>query len=162
MSGTTMIDQNSEAESYLGEINKFVTIRVNKQVFAVSALGVEDILLPQKITPVPLASMDIVGLLNLRGRVVTAVDMRVKMGMPLSDNRMNSKSIVVDYEDNLYSFIVDEVTGVCDIPTSEIDHLPDHLSENWKDFCLGIYKLEKELMVIINIDSLLHQLKVSE
>jgi len=162
MSDEVMTDRGVESLSRAKEINKFVTVKINNQIFAVSALGVEDVLLPQKITPVPLVSSDIVGLLNLRGRVVTAIDLRVKMGMPPAEGRMNNKSIVIEFEDNLYSFIVDEVTGVCDIPTSEIEHVPENLSESWKEYCIGIFKLEKELMVIVNIESLLHQNQSSE
>jgi purine-binding chemotaxis protein CheW len=156
------IVQNINSEINAKGVNKFVTVKVNNQVIAVSALVVKDVLLPQKITPVPLVSADIVGLLNLRGRVVTAVDLRIKMGMPPADDRVHNKSIVIEFEDNLYSFIVDDVTGVCDIPTDEIESVPDNLSEVWKEYCIGIYKLEKELMVIINIESLLIKHKSGE
>ena len=156
------IENSVDTTAHSKATNKFVTVRVNNQIVAVSALSVEDVLLPQKITPVPLVSSDIVGLLNLRGRVVTAIDLRVKLGMSPAEGRMNNKSIVIEYQDNLYSFVVDEVTGVCDIPTAEIEHLPDNLSESWKEYCIGIYKLKKELMVILNIESLLHQHKSGE
>jgi purine-binding chemotaxis protein CheW len=136
---------------------KFVTVRIGGHLFAVNALTVEDVLLPHKITSVPLVPKEIIGLLNLRGRIVTAIDLRIKMGMESSATRLENKSIVVKYQNNLYSLVVDEVTGVCDIPLAEIEHTPENLSEGWKEHCLGIYKLENELMVILNIDGLLHQ-----
>ncbi len=131
---------------------KFVAIRIGGQLFALSAIAVEDVLMPQKITPVPLAPDAIVGLFNLRGRIVTAIDLRVKMGM--EPGSRTGKSIVVSYQDNLYGFIVDEVTGVYDVTLSEIEHNPENLSEKWKEYCLGIYKTETELMVILNIEGL--------
>ncbi len=137
------------------DTKKFITVRVNNQLFAISAMDVDDVILPQKITPVPLVSSEVIGLLNLRGRVVTVIDLRVKMGMPPSENRLNHKSIVIEYHDNLYSFVVDDVTGVCDIPVLEIEHNPENLSMDWKKYCSGVYKTEKELMVILNIDGLL-------
>lgn len=140
-----------------GHVEKFVTVRVGGHLFAVNAMVVEDVLLPQRITTVPLVSREIIGLLNLRGRIVTAIDLRVKMGMEPMESRLNNKSIVVRYEGNLYSLMVDEVTGVCDIPTDEIERNPENLSEEWKEHCIGIYKLENELMVILNVEGLLHQ-----
>ncbi len=81
------------------------------------------------------------------------------MGMEPLETRMNNKSIVVTYENNLYSLVVDEVTGVYDIPITEIEHTPENLSDEWQENCLGIYKMESELMVIINVDGLLHNKK---
>lgn len=155
MSGEVVIGKNSKIKSSANETGKFVTIRICKQLFGFSATEVKDILLPQNVTTVPLVSSEVLGLLNLRGRIVTVIDLRVKMGMEPSENRKSHKSLVVEYHDNLYSFVVDEVTGVYDINLSEIEHNPENLSEEWKGYCSGIYKLEKELMVILNVDGLL-------
>ena len=162
MSRDVLHEKNGIDGSVTGDTSKFVTVRINNQLFAISAMDVEDVLLPQKITPVPLVPSEIIGLLNLRGRVVTAIDLRVKMGMQPSEGRLENKSIVVDYQGNSYSFVVDEVTGVCDIPNLEIEQTPDNLSEQWKEYCVGIYKLENELMVILNIEGLLHLEQNSE
>lgn len=162
MSGDLILEDEVRANKAMGVTKQFVTMRINGQLFAIAAILVEDVLLPQKITPIPLASVEILGLLNLRGRVVTAIDLRVKMGMEPSEKRLENKSVVVIYHDNLYSFVIDDVTGVYDIPVKEIEHNPDNLSEEWKEYCSGIYKLKNELMVILNIEGLLHQDKGSE
>ena len=162
MSTDMNIKVNDPQNNMLNTTTKFVTVKIGNQSFAISAMVVEDVLLPQKITTIPMAAPYIIGLLNLRGRVVTAIDLRVRMGMEVSENRMNNKSIVVEFEHNLYSFVVDEVTGVYDIPLAEVEHNPDNLSEEWKEYCTGIYKLEDELMVILNVNGILDQKKEAE
>lgn len=155
MSTELTIENNNSKESIENNTEKFVTIKICNQLFCLSAMTVKDVLLAQSITYVPLVSKEVMGLLNLRGRIVTVIDLRVKMGMEPSENRLNHKSLVVEHDDNLYSFVVDEVTGVHDISLNEIEHNPENLSEGWKKYCSGIYKLEKELMVILNVDGLL-------
>lgn len=162
MTGETAIKNLHDQNEITGKTGKFVTVRIGEHLFAVNAVDVEDVLLPQKITKIPLVPKEIIGLLNLRGRIVTAIDLRVKMGMEELKTRMENKSIVVNYHNNLYSLVVDEVTGVCDIPIEEIEHTPENLSQEWKEHCMGIYKLENELMVILNIDGLLHQKRNNE
>ncbi len=151
-----MNSQLTEQASTINSLNigKYVTFRINQQLFALPAFEVKDILPLPKITPIPLATPEIAGLFNLRGNIVTAIDLREKMGMETATAPVNYKSIVISYGNDLYSFLADEIDKIYDIPTSQIEHNPDNLSAKWQEYCLGIYKLEQELMVILNIEGL--------
>ncbi len=140
----------------LDEINKYLVIRLDGQLFGMRVETIEDILSPQKISPIPLAPPEVVGSLNLRGRVVTVIDLRVKLGMEYNRNdNVPHRSVVVDSKGHLYSFIVDEVSEVMDIDSSKIAHNPENLSEEWQSASSGVFSLDNELMVILDVTKLL-------
>lgn len=153
---------NAFAMNYNQEIseekNQYVMMKVNEQLFGMRVDGIEDILLPQKITPIPLAPDEILGSLNLRGRIVTAVDLKRKLGIPSKPREISDdyRSAVVDYEGELYSIIVDEVSEVLSIGPSEIAHNPENLSEKWKSISDGVYSFKDKLMIILNVHKLLY------
>src|SRR5262245_18861569 len=99
--------------------NQYVAVYVREQLFAMPAKHIEDILLTQQITPLPLAPPEILGVLNLRGRIVTAIDLRVKMGMPPIDLTKAHRIVVVEDRRELYSFAVDAVWEILDIPLAD-------------------------------------------
>ena len=149
---------DKQLQQYAVEANKdkYLMIRLQGQLFGIKVDHVEDVLSPQAISPVPLSPPEVMGLLNLRGRVVTAIDIGVKLGMAATEKKAEYRSVVVEYKDNLYSFVVDEVSEVIAISQEKIAHVPDNLSEAWKDVSSGVYSLEKDLMVILEVDHILY------
>ena len=93
----------------------FVTATLSGQLFGVPVLSVHDILSPHALTDIPLASAEVAGALNLRGRIVTAIDLRVRLGMPPAD-RGKSMGIVVEHLGEPYSLLIDEVGEVLSSP----------------------------------------------
>src|SRR5690606_35209146 len=95
----------------------FVTARIGSQLFGIPVLAVRDILGPQRLTSIPLAPPEIAGALNLRGRIVTAIDLRRRLGLDPAD-RQKSMSVVVDHHGELYSLLIDDVGEVLSAPPS--------------------------------------------
>src|SRR5262245_36729948 len=87
----------------------FVTFTIAGQLFGVPVLAVQDVLRPQAITRIPMAPPEILGSLNLRGRIVTVVDTRHRLGLPKADTNEQPMSIVVPHGDDLFSLAVDRV-----------------------------------------------------
>jgi purine-binding chemotaxis protein CheW len=134
---------------------EFVTITVGNQLCGIDVLKVQDVLGPQKITPVPLAPPEVSGLLNLRGRIVTAIDLRRRLGLeqrPAGDEGM---SVVVEHKGELYSLAVDSVGEVLRFPLEAFERNPATLDVLWRRFSEGVYRMNEGLMVVLNDDGLL-------
>lgn len=140
-----------------GEERKFVTLRLGEQLFGIDVFDISDVLRQQKIARIPLAPPIIAGALNLRGRIVTAIDLRVRLGMAPFDDLNACLSAVVEYKDHLYSLLVDSVGEVLSLPVDNITAPPGTLDAAWRDVAEGVYRLEDELLIILNINQLLSQ-----
>lgn len=142
-----------------GATKQFSTFEVGGQLLGIGVLDVQDILNPMHITPIPLAGQDVAGLLNLRGRIVTAIDMRQKLGLDRFENRSSCMSIVVEKNDELYSLLVDKVRDVIDVPESSYESNPANLEEVWAGISNGVYRLDGEILVAIDVNRLLEYTK---
>ncbi|MDD4615893.1 MAG: chemotaxis protein CheW [Alphaproteobacteria bacterium] len=134
--------------------NMFVTMTIANQVFGIPVLKVQDVLGPQRIAHVPLAPPEVLGSLNLRGRIVTAVDVRTRLGLSPCD-RKQSMSVVVDHSGELYSLVVDKVGEVMSLPTSDFERNPSTLDPRWAEVSEGIYRLQGNLLVVLDVPRLL-------
>jgi purine-binding chemotaxis protein CheW len=154
------IAQENEAYSeqkYDPDSKKYVIMQVSNQLFGIAVESVGDILSPRKITPVPLATKEVMGLLNLRGRIVTAINLRKKLEISNEDQNLNGeyRSVVAEYNGNLYSLVVDKVSEVMNISDKNIAHNPENLSSIWKSVSRGVFSMKKELIVILDVEKLL-------
>jgi purine-binding chemotaxis protein CheW len=143
------------ALSVMGSAQSFVTMRVSGQLFGASVMVVQDVLRAQTIAPVPLAPREVSGSLNLRGRIVTVVDMRARLGLDPFPDPHSVMHIVVEYQDELYSLMVDAVGDVLNLPMIQIEKAPANLEPLWKDVAGGICRLDSELLVLLDIQSIL-------
>jgi purine-binding chemotaxis protein CheW len=129
---------------------------IEGQMFGIPVLMVQDVLGPQKITRIPLAPPEVAGSLNLRGRIVTAIDVRMRLRLPRrKDENTDSMSVVVDMHGELYSLRVDSVGEVLSLPAAKFERNPPTLDPLWREFSTGIYRLENKLLVILDVPRLL-------
>ncbi len=139
---------------------EFVTAVIDGQLFGIPVLSVQDVLGPQTLANIPLAPPEVAGSLNLRGRIVTAIDLRKRLGMEPAD-REKSMSIVVDHHGELYSLLIDEVGEVLRVPLQDYERNPPTLDSRWRDVSQGIFRLEGRLLVILQVQRLLDIIKVA-
>lgn len=147
----TLVNEKASLAQASALQKQFVTMRVGTQRFGISVMAVQDVIRKQRITPVPLAPAIVAGALNLRGRIVTAIDMRKRLGLenyPDPDKIMN---IVVEYQHELYALMVDAVGDVLTLSLGSIEKTPANLDETWRQVAAGVHKLDKELLVILDI-----------
>ncbi|MBI1328260.1 MAG: chemotaxis protein CheW [Alphaproteobacteria bacterium] len=140
-----------------GNHKEFVTMRLNGQLFGIPVNYVQDVLRPQKIAAVPLAPPEVAGLINLRGRIVTVIDMRKKLSLPENNDRTGTMMVVIEHRHELYSLIVDSIGEVLKLSPKDFDLTPPNISSAWQAYAAGVYRLEEELMVVIEASSLLPQ-----
>ncbi|MBC8241597.1 MAG: chemotaxis protein CheW [Alphaproteobacteria bacterium] len=142
------------------ESEEFVTAIIDGQLFGIPVLSVQDVLGPQSLANIPLAPPEVAGSLNLRGRVVTAIDLRKRLGMEPAD-REKSMSIVVDHHGELYSLLIDEVGEVLRVPMLNYERNPPTLDPRWRDISQGIFRLDGRLLVILQVQRLLDIIKLA-
>jgi len=134
---------------------QYVSITIADQMFGIPVLIVHDVLGPQRITRIPLAPPEVAGSLNLRGRIVTAIDVRTRLGLERRPAENPGMSVVVEHANESYSLMVDAVGEVLTLPTSEFQRNPPTLDARWRDVSMGIFRLNQELLVILDVDRLL-------
>ncbi|NBX74739.1 MAG: chemotaxis protein CheW [Alphaproteobacteria bacterium] len=137
------------------EGSDYVTMFIAGQLFGIPVLQVHDVLSPQKITRVPLAPPQIAGSLNLRGRIVTTVDVRTCLGLPPRDDGKKSMSIVVDCGNESFNLIVDQVGEVMIMPHHQYEPNPPTLDQRWRDVAGGVFRMDGRLMVVLDVNRLL-------
>jgi purine-binding chemotaxis protein CheW len=124
------------------------------QACGIPVLTVRDVLDAQAVTRVPLAVPEIAGSLNLRGRVVTVVDLRRRLGLP-ADPSIAGKYVVVELRNELYALAVDQVTEVAQLPANLFERTPPHLPATWAAFCEGVFRLPDRLLIVLSVAKLL-------
>lgn len=145
--------RSSDIDSEKSE--EFVTFTIAGQLFGIPVLQIQDVLSSYHITPIPLAPPEITGSLNLRGRVVTAIDVRLRLGLPARSSDTESMSIVAENEGELYSLMVDSVGEVLALPRSAFERNLPTLDAKFRTFSEGIYRLDDQLLVVLDVNRLL-------
>jgi purine-binding chemotaxis protein CheW len=148
--GTAAADLRNRV-AVVGEAHDFVSVTVAGQLFGVPVLQVQDVLGPQRITRIPLAPPEVAGSLNLRGRIVTAIDLRTRLKLPRLPDGEVGMSVVVDHDGELYSILVDAVGEVLSLSAGAAQRNPPTLDAAWRDVSNGIYRLDNTLMVVLNV-----------
>jgi len=150
-----MIAINDNIERPDRRILQYVTVLMGDQLFGLPIERVQDVFLPERVTRVPLAAPEIVGVLNLRGRVVTAVDLRLRLGLPAGPADGQPMAVGIEWRGESYGLLVDTVGEVLKLPEDMIEPIPANLDRQLAPVATGIYRLEKGLLVILDVDRVL-------
>jgi purine-binding chemotaxis protein CheW len=133
---------------------EYVTAMVGGQLFGLPIERVIDVFAPERLTRVPLAPAEIAGVLNLRGRIVTGICMRRRLGLPPRGAEEKCMAMGVEYQGEAYGLIVDAVGEVLKLPTLSRDPVPVNLAPTWARIAAGVHRLQDRLLVVIEIDRL--------
>lgn len=136
----------------------YVTMYVAGQLFGVPVLEVYDVFSPMKLAHVPMAPPEVAGVLNLRGRIVTAIDLRQRLNFETRRPTDPIMAVVIEHHGEAYSLLVDSVGEVLSLGESAYERNPANLDPRVRDVSDGIYRLENQLMVILQLDKVI-QLK---
>lgn len=135
------------------EGEKHVTVAVGAQLFGIPVARVQDVFTPQSITRVPLAPPEIGGVLNLRGRIVTAFDIRGRLGLPQAGTQ--TMAVGIECNGESYGLLIDEVGDVLTLDPARFEPLPDTLDPKWRAVSRSVYHLQDSLIVVLDVDRLL-------
>jgi purine-binding chemotaxis protein CheW len=131
---------------------QFCTFRLGDLLFGVEVLCVQEVLLKQQMTRLPLVSSVVSGLINLRGQIVTAIDLRMRLGMPALDEGREAMNVVVRANDTAFSLVVDEIGDVLDVDPELFEAPPETLTGVARELILGAYKLDGQLLLVLDVD----------
>jgi purine-binding chemotaxis protein CheW len=144
------------AASQGGKTRQYSTFRVAEMFMGIELTRVQELLRFQEMTSVPLAPRAIEGLINLRGQIVTALDVRRILGLPAveSEDKL-PMNIVIQSEGGPVSLLVDEICDVLDVPLEASTPLPENMPALQRELIEGVYHLESRLLLILNADRVL-------
>lgn len=143
--------ENEEIDS-----SQWVTFDLGKEVYAVSVLDVQEILKESEVSPVPGSPSYVMGIINLRGKVITLIDARIKLGMKPIPDEAKSRIIVLDNNDHNIGMMVDSVKEVLTLQNSDIEAAPKIGSDEKAKFIKGVCNHNKELIILIDSEKLLN------
>lgn len=132
-----------------------LTLTVAEALCGIPVLAVRDVLTAQAITRIPLAPPEVAGSLNLRGRIVTAIDLRRRLGLPPRPEGAAGMNVVVEREGELYSLLVDHVGEVVPLPLAGRAAKPPTLDPVWREVAEAVQRLDDRLLILLDVERVL-------
>jgi purine-binding chemotaxis protein CheW len=136
-------------------ITEYVTTMIGGQLFGLPISRVQDVFMPERLTRVPLASADVAGVLNLRGRIVTAINMRSRLGLPKRDDGAQSMAVGVDLRGESYGLLIDSIGEVLKLADDGCEVNPVNMDPRMAKMSAGVHRLDGHLMVVLDVDRIL-------
>lgn len=147
--------RNQTTQHAVAEADLVLTLTVAGQNCGVPVLAVRDVLGTQTITPIPLAPPEIEGAMNLRGRIVTAVDLRRRLGLKLRPEGTRPMSVVVEQGGELYAMLADAVGEVIPLAAADRAPNPPTLDALWREVSRGVHRRDGGLLILLDVEKLL-------
>lgn len=139
----------------MNEERQFCTFYLDKYVFGVPVNDVQEVIRYQEVTQVPLAPAVIRGLINLRGQIVTAIDLRRRLGLSPQDPSYLPMNVVLQADDGTVSLLVDRVGDILEVEERDFAPSPDTLHGITRDLLKGVYKLKNNLLLVLDTEKVI-------
>lgn len=134
--------------------SQVLEVYLDKQAFGIPIQKIQDVLEKLQLTGVPKSGSYIVGVANLRGRIVTAIDLRKRVGG--SGSGESKVNVVLESNGELYSILVDRVGNVLTLDSSHLEEAPMTLNPAWRNVAQGIYQLDSSLLIVLDAEKIIH------
>ena len=138
-----------------GNLVEYVTVMIGEQLFGLAISRVQDVFMLDRLTRVPLSRPEIAGVLNLRGRIVTAIDMRCRLGLPKRDDNRQPMAVGIESKGESYGLLIDTVSEVLKLAESTREPNPVNLDARLARVSAGVQRLDGQLLVILDVDRVL-------
>jgi purine-binding chemotaxis protein CheW len=148
-----MSNDNNAGNEHVVE---YVTVMIGGQLFGLPISRVQDVFMPDRVTRVPLSAPEIAGVLNLRGRIVTAIDMRRRLGLPPRSDDKPSMAVGIELKGESYGLLIDTVGEVMKLGEETREPNPVNLDGRLARVSGGVHRLDGQLMVILDVDHVLN------
>jgi len=152
----------SEGKEVIEAMTQWVTYMLDGEKYGIDVMQVKEVLRNIEIAPVPGAPDYVLGIINLRGNVVTVIDTRTRFGLSTKEVDDNSRVIVIETEDQSVGILVDAIAEVADIPKSEIEVTPNIGNDDSSKYIMGVYSGKGNLIILVAIENLLSEEEWSE
>ncbi|MEO2266877.1 chemotaxis protein CheW [Pseudoalteromonas pernae] len=138
------------------EVLQWVTFRLEQETYGINVMQVQEVLRYTEIAPVPGAPSYVLGIINLRGNVVTVIDTRARFGLIDAEVTDNSRIVIIEAEKQVIGILVDSVAEVVYLRSSEIDSAPNIGTEESAKFIQGVSNRDGELLILVDLNKLLN------
>jgi len=142
-------------ESNFDQVIQWVTFKLDGEIYGIRVMQVQEVLRVSEIAPVPGAPAYVMGIINLRGNVVTVINTRSRFGLPDTDNDDSTRIVILESENNVVGIMVDSVAEVVDLKKEQIETSPNVGNDESSKYIEGVATLEGELLILIDINKLL-------
>jgi len=142
-------------ENILENLTEYVTAMIGGQLFGLPIVRVQDVFMPERLTRVPLAPPEIAGVLNLRGRIVTLIDMRRRFGLGKREDSDAPMAIGVESRGESYGLLIDSVGEVLKLDDTAREPNPINLDPRLARVSVGIHRLDGQLLIVVDVDRVL-------
>ena len=155
MSEERLLSANKNADSN-DEVLQWVTFKLEEETYGINVMQVQEVLRYTEISPVPGAPSYVLGIINLRGNVVTVIDTRARFGLMGAEVTDNSRIVIIEAEKQVIGILVDSVAEVVYLRSSEIDSAPNIGTEESAKFIQGVSNRDGELLILVDLNKLLN------
>ena len=138
------------------EVLQWVTFKLENEIYGINVMQVQEVLRYTEIAPVPGAPNYVIGIINLRGNVVTVVDTRVRFGLIPSEVSENSRIVIIEAEKQVIGILVDGVAEVVYLRSSDIDMAPNVGTDESAKFIQGVSNRDGELLILVDLNKFLN------
>lgn len=148
---------NSAAKSADDPILQWVTFRLDNESYGINVMQVQEVLRYSEIAPVPGAPSYVLGIINLRGNVVTVIDTRQRFGLEPSDVSDNTRVVIIEADKQVVGILVDSVAEVVYLRQSEIETAPNVGNDESAKFIQGVCNKNGELLILVELDKMMSE-----
>ncbi|GLR31656.1 chemotaxis protein CheW [Shewanella decolorationis] len=134
---------------------QWVTFKLDNETYGINVMQVQEVLRYTEIAPVPGAPHYVLGIINLRGNVVTVIDTRSRFGLQSAEVDDSTRIVIIEAEKQVIGILVDSVAEVVYLRRSEIDNAPNVGTEESAKFIQGVSNRDNELLILVDLDKLL-------
>ena len=138
-----------------GNVQEYVTATIGSQLFGLPIGRVQDVFMPERVTQVPLAPPEIAGVLNMRGRIVTLIDLRIRLGLLVRRDAAEVMAIGVETRGESYGLLIDAVGEVLKLDENAREPNPVNLDPELARVSAGIHRLDGQLLMVLDVDRVL-------
>jgi purine-binding chemotaxis protein CheW len=153
---------SSKVAANSDEVLQWVTYKLGDETYGINVMQVQEVLRHTEIAPVPGAPDYVLGIINLRGNVVTVIDTRSRFGLSSCDITDNTRIVIIESDDQVVGILVDSVAEVVYLRSSEIDSAPNVGTEESAKFIQGVSNRDGELLILVDLNKLLNDEEWSE
>ena len=148
---------NAVIKSKEDELIRWVTFRLADEIYGINVMQVQEVLRMSEVAPVPGAPSYVLGIINLRGNVVTVLDTRMLFGLMTSEVTDNTRIMIVECDGIIIGLLVDSVAEVANILSSEIDAAPHVGSGESSRYILGVHSKDGDILILVDLDKLISE-----
>ncbi len=149
------MEYDYDDELAVDPMTQWVTFMLDNEKYGINVMQVREVLRDIEIAPVPGAPTYVLGIINLRGNVVTVIDTRSRFGLPAVEVNDESRVIIIETMDQIVGLLVDSIAEVADIPKSQIELTPNVGNDDSSRYIQGVHSREGELLILVAVEKVL-------